>query len=200
MPPAERPSTGVGTERGVSDPAHALCTRPQSRPAGSLTPHVGVEDVLGRAPCAWEYCPRIRTDVSAKFSPGTNGETASLLPWFPQALRFKFRGVIASWFAVAPVPHFSGALGRVKGPLRRCAPLTRPARSLIRPTSERQEPSPVHSIEVSGPVMRSFVRILFSSRPPFKPRSSRVQRSSCIAGDAHVEAGAWQTQSRGKKQ
>ena len=35
--------------------------------------------------------------------------------------------MIASWFAVAPVPDCPGALGRVKGPLRRCAPLTRPA-------------------------------------------------------------------------
>jgi hypothetical protein len=37
-PPAKRPSTGIAARRGVSDPAGALCTRPQSRPAGSLTP------------------------------------------------------------------------------------------------------------------------------------------------------------------
>jgi hypothetical protein len=38
---------------------------------------------------------------------------------------------IPNYSAVAPVPDFPGALGRVKGPLRRCAPLTRPARSRL---------------------------------------------------------------------
>ena len=61
----------------MSDPARALCTRPQSRPAGSLTPHVSVGDVLGRA-CRvrGKCCPRIRTDVSAKFPPGTNSKNS----------------------------------------------------------------------------------------------------------------------------
>lgn len=50
MPPGERPSTGVGPEMGVSDPACSSYPRPRARSAGSLTPHdVSVGDVLGRA-------------------------------------------------------------------------------------------------------------------------------------------------------
>ena len=127
--PVSAPAQVSQQVRGVSDPARVLQTRPQGRPAGSLTPRCQCQSVLGRA-CVlpWECCARIRGNVSPN---SFDERTAELLRFgrdFPAGVRPYFLGVNRVWFAVAPVPSFPGGLGRVKGPLRRCAPLTHPAR------------------------------------------------------------------------
>ena len=85
---AAMPSHWTGRER----PRPRLCTRPQSRPAGSLTPHVSVGDVLGRACCARGNAFResARPERQLPLQEGT-ANTASLLPRFPQALRPTFQ-------------------------------------------------------------------------------------------------------------
>ena len=120
--PVSAPAQVSQQGRGVSDPARALCTRPQSRPAGSLTPHVSVGDVLGRACCAVGICPRIRTNVSAEFLQENCNCFASAA--VPAGVAFNFPGVIASWFRSLRFP-FSGSAWARQGsasPLRALDP------------------------------------------------------------------------------
>ena len=129
MPPEERPSTAVAPRMGRERPRRcAVHAAPE--PTGEVA----------HAPCQCRICwgARVvragmlsenRTDENAKFSSGRNSQNCFASGPVPASVAPNFPGVIASWFAVAPVPDCPGALRRVKGPLRRCAPLTRPARS-----------------------------------------------------------------------
>ena len=94
----------------MSDPAGALCHAAPSRPAGSLTPHVGVGDALGRACCAHRNAVRESHERERQFPSGRTARTALLLPR-SGALRRTFQersrlGEGRGGFAVAPVPDF----------------------------------------------------------------------------------------------
>lgn len=57
VPPAERPSTGVGTEMGRERPRPRLAAAaPRPFSGVAHAPHVGVGDVLGRAPDGRRIC------------------------------------------------------------------------------------------------------------------------------------------------
>ena len=102
---------------------------PQAATAGSLTPQCLCRICWGARVVRAGMLSENRTDENAKFSSGRNSQNCFASGPVPASVAPNFPGVIASWFAVAPVPDCPGALRRVKGPLRRCAPLTRPARS-----------------------------------------------------------------------
>jgi hypothetical protein len=114
---------------GVSDPARVLQTRPPGPTGGVAHAPLSVSRCAGA-------CVRSAVGMLCGLAVRSRKKFG---PTFVPILRFcrdssgrcgsTFPGVNRVWFAVAPVPNFPGALGRVKGPLRRSAPLTRPARS-----------------------------------------------------------------------
>jgi hypothetical protein len=126
LPPRKRPSTGI--------PARKRRERPRPHAVHAAEEPTGG---VAHAPCQCRRCAGARVGILSEnphgrerqFPPGRNSKKcfasgavlASAAPNFPR--------VIASGFCVAPAPDCPGALGRVKGPLRRSAPLTRPARS-----------------------------------------------------------------------
>jgi hypothetical protein len=131
LPPGERPSTGVGAKMGVSDPARVLQTWPPGPTGGVAHAPLSVSRCAGA-------CVRSAVGLLCGLAVRSRKKFG---PTFVPILRFcrdssgrcgsTSPGVNRVWFAVAPVPNFPEALGRVKGPLRRSAPLTRPARSRV---------------------------------------------------------------------
>jgi hypothetical protein len=83
-------------------------------------------DGAGRASCALGCCRRKWTEREPGSGPTTNCKLLASPAISSRMFAPNFPGVIAHCFAVSPVPDFPGAPGRVKGPLRRCAPSTRP--------------------------------------------------------------------------
>ena len=68
-------SSSGGGIWGMSDPArHAVHPAPEPHPAGSLTPHVSVGDVLGSACCAPGNNVRNPPGRERQFLPGRNSE------------------------------------------------------------------------------------------------------------------------------
>ena len=107
VPPGKRPSTGVAARKGRERPRpRAVHAAPEPTGGVAHAPCQCRRCAGARVLCAWEYCPRIRTNVSAKFSPGTNGKSSFASAAVPAGAAFNFPGVIASWFAVAPVPDW----------------------------------------------------------------------------------------------
>ena len=130
MPPGKRPSTGVAARKGRERPRPRAVHAAPGPTGGVAHAPMSVSEMCWGARVV--HLGMMSENPDEPEPESLQEGTANLLrsgrAVLQQVLRPTFR-VTASWFAVAPVRDCLGALGRVKGPLRRYAPLTRPARS-----------------------------------------------------------------------
>ena len=130
VPPGKRPSTGVAARKGRERPRpRAVHAAPEPTGGVAHAPMSVSEMCWGARVVRVGMLSENPHEPERQISSRKEQQNCFASAAVPAGVAPNFPGVIASWFAVAPVPDCPGALGRVKGPLRRCAPLTRPARS-----------------------------------------------------------------------